>query len=444
MEKIVVEPDFIVSATPERKAFIDALCKQEGVTNNPYDPQHYDPQQHGIMQNLWPILKEKYGIDIDPTSRNGGMMLDARSLKAFKDYISTHPEQFSSEIKNTFNALVESEMFDIDKIAGLESPNGRSRINKKSAQSQPNASDVADFQKMLADGDSPEAKALAEALRAQKGGLGTWGPKSKAAFTAACKEAGIDPQTVDFSDPKALMAQLAVGVKTERPDLTNGLEILPFEHKTTEQLIDDYIKGRAELLGCSESKIRNQLDRDGSGKISKEELVKDFNENAPRRVWHSEYDGRVGVLINGSNVITDPDNPFAQDNKIDSLDGLMRQISNRLGIGYDGKTYTPQSNGTWLPTGLGDGVLMTPSQPDHNPRMRPFRDLGENVEGGPNSPLPPHLENEQKNTKLEALLKSYNFQPENSFAYADASEHTRNTTSSVQSTLTVSKGNAIG
>ncbi len=73
---------------------------------------------------------------------------------------------------------------------------------------QPHVNDVADFQRLLASGDSQEAIILKGALEHQKGGLGTWGPKSKAAFAAACKSAGIEPEALDFNHPKELLEKL--------------------------------------------------------------------------------------------------------------------------------------------------------------------------------------------------------------------------------------------
>lgn len=335
------------------------------------------------------------------------------------------------------------------------------------SQNRPSQNQVADFQKLLASGTSSEAKALAHALNTQKGGLGSWGPKTKAAFAVACETAGVSPESIDFDNPKdpellklmgslrsntaaraedvhSSLGDLLSGMENQRPfHLTNGLEIHPNELRTTDQLIDEYVKLRAELSGRSEIEIRRQLDGDDNWHISRDELIKDFNERAPRRVWHSEQNARVGVLVNDEDVVANPDNPFAQYDKIDSIGGIMSQLSKRLGMEYDGKEYTIQRVDTWLPAGLGEGVSIPPTPKNDDPRMQPIRGASFNSDRDSDNLGDGGFTQEGKNLKLDALLKDYDFQVKDSFSFKNTSENERDTISNIKSVLSTSKANGI-
>lgn len=110
MPMTTIPENFIISDSPERRAFIDALMKQEG-----YSVDHKSSHPYSqALDILGPVLKEKYGIIIDSEDQLNGQM-NARTLVAIQTYMDKHLNQFSAEVRSSFNSLIDAQLFATNK-----------------------------------------------------------------------------------------------------------------------------------------------------------------------------------------------------------------------------------------------------------------------------------------------------------------------------------------
>lgn len=312
--------------------------------------------------------------------------------------------------------------------------------------SRPQQNQVADFQHLLASGDSPEAKELAYALETQKGGVGSWGPKSKAAFAKACEVAGVKPEAVDFSnpfDPELLKLTDSLREKKNTPDghetsappkslkdiLGNDLgqitqandymimnDIQSGGNDFADKVIAAAKKNHVDLKSIPELK---NADLDGDGKITKEEICT-LIETAHRK--RAGTPGFVGVNENDPN----------HDYNIRPEDLLAMTDPQVVATAKKALEDTKNTN-----LNIEDLILRNPfglpdtHKPDTNPWHQPFRDTPE--QGNDNG----------KNDHFKQLLDKYAFGEKRAYGSIDISDETRGTAAIVGNALPISKDNGI-
>lgn len=334
----------------------------------------------------------------------------------------------------------------------------------------PSQNQVIYFQKLLASGEAPEAKALAHAVETQKGGLGSWGPKTKAAFAAACEAAGISPETVDFTNPKdpelrKLITSLG-GTATEhvptRHEVTPPKSLMSLLNRDLGQ-IGDLTRGeefadrliaaaKRHHVALKDIQELKHADLDGDGKITKEEI------GALMEVAHEKRTGREYELYRsprGENgrVVENP-NYDSQIRPEDLIAMLDPHVIERAKEAHVSRKSLQVSLQEWLekPQVPSDSLVhrsmvfsseLTGTLRDNSPRMQQMGgEVGEADRGDYNLSAEPVLR-ENSNAKLDMLLKDYDFQATNSFSFKNTTENERDTVSNVRSAVSSSKANGI-
>ena len=270
-------------------------------------------------------------------------------------------------------------------------------------KNQPAPDQIRDFQTLLASGNSPEAKALAEALNNQQGAAGVWGPKTKAAFAAACTTVGVLPESVDFTNPEnpALKKIISSLTEPDGPSSFTTLSLL-LDNKFGEIGNFDGNAFGARVIAAAEKynipleTIRElrHADLDGNGRITKEEI------GTLIETAHESRAGQgFGRDANYSRTIR----------KEDTLAMLDRDVVTRAK-----ETYCV--------------ALMQQERAEEPASKAPAND---------DTKL-------HKNAKFESFLKDCGFHATAALEYKDMGDQARATASNVRNALPVSKANGIG
>lgn len=310
------------------------------------------------------------------------------------------------------------------------------------------------LQKLLASGNSPEAQALTHTLDTPKGGLGSWGPKTRAAFAAACGAAGIHPERVDFSNPddpellkligslRSNEAEYPITVpSTTSPrrlvtllgkDLGELTSISSGDH-FAEKILSAARKHHVLLKDISELKY---ADLDGDGNITKEEISALIDAAHAKRTGnrleiYASSEGENGRMARNPNY----------DPKILPQD--LEAMLDKDAIGRARDFYTIMK-GAEIPIQRNRSHhIGSLEEPDFILKGNNYRGVSEKIDFSNDDLDGNVLIKENRDAKLDGLLKAYAFQVRESYSYKNIGEDEREIVSNIQSTLTTSKTNGI-